>query len=216
MTSGIRIRTIFSDLGKVVFDFDNMRMAEALAHHSSAFGERQIHELMLKDLRELFDVYMRGHITTDGYRRVMKRVLQLTCTDAAFDRAFVDVFTPNDPIIRRWVEYRAQGVQLVATSNIEELRHGKLLEMGLQDMFDAHCLSYEIGLGKPNPQFFRTALEMARCDPEETLCVDDHEEMVDAARSLGIHGIVYDLKDHAAFERELEGYAFDRYVRRFR
>jgi FMN phosphatase YigB (HAD superfamily) len=214
LTSKPRIRTIFSDLGKVVFDFDNMRMAEALAVHSSAFNASQVHDLMLRELREAFDAYMRGHLTTVGYRRVAKRALQLTCTDAAFDKAFTDVFTPNAPIVREWEALRGDGVRLVATSNIEELRHAKLLEMGLEAMFDVHCLSYRIGVSKPDPEFFRRALAMADCDPGETLCVDDHAEMVDAARSLGIHGIVYDLNDHAAFDRAFEGYAFARYVRR--
>ena len=98
------------------------------------------------------------------------------------------------------------GVKMVAASNLEELRHAKVRTMGIHDLFDRHCLSYEIGVGKPDPAFFHKAMEMAYIDPEEALFIDDHAEFVEVAKSQLITGFTYDLKDHAAFERFLEGY----------
>lgn len=200
-----RIRAILSDWGKVVVDFDNARTATALEHHSSRYDAVEIREIMFGEQRELFDAYMRGQITTPGFRAAMRRALHLTCTDAAFDRAFADVFTLNEPVVALWTRFRAMGVKMVAASNVEELRHAKLKEMGVHDLFDRHCLSYEVKVGKPDPAFFRKAMEMAYVSPEEALFVDDHEEFVEVARSQLITGFTYDLKDHAAFERFLEG-----------
>lgn len=201
-----RIRAILSDWGKVVVDFDNSRVGRALEAHSSCFNGPQIREIMFAEQRELFDAYMRGQLTTGGFRKAMRRVLQLTCTDDTFDRAFADVFTPNEPIIALWKRFRAMGVKMVAASNVEELRHAKLVEMGVHDLFDRHCLSYQVGVGKPDPVFFHKAWDMTYLDPPEILFVDDHEEFVEVARSQLITGFTYDLKDHAAFERFLEGY----------
>jgi len=207
-----RIRAILSDWGKVVVDFDNSRTATALSPLSRtagniAFMPWEIHPIMFRDLRELFDAYMRGHLTTACYRATMKRVLRLDCCDdATFDEAFADVFTPNQPIIDLWKRLRAQGVKMVAASNVEELRHAKLREMGVHDLFDEHCLSYQVGVGKPDPAFFHKAMELAYIDPGEALFVDDHEEFVQVARSQLINGFTYDLKDHAAFERFLDGF----------
>lgn len=201
-----RIRVILSDWGKVVVDFDNSRVGRALAQHSSAFYAEQINEIMFKEQRELFDAYMRGQLTTSGFRKAMKRVLQLTCTDETFDRAFVDVFTPNEPIIALWKRLRAMGVKMIAASNVEELRHEKLREMGVHDLFDKHCLSYQVGVGKPDPAFFHKAMELAYIDPEEALFVDDHAEFVQVAGEQLITGFTYDINDHAAFERFLDSY----------
>jgi FMN phosphatase YigB (HAD superfamily) len=201
-----RIRAILSDWGKVVVDFDNTRVAKALVQHSSFGTASELHELMFKEQRELFDAYMRGHLTTAGFRKAMKRVAQLTCTDVVFDWAFADVFTPNQPIIDLWKRLRAQGVKMVAASNVEKLRHDRLIEMGVHDLFDKHCLSYQIKRGKPEPEFWHEAMRLAYISPEEALFVDDHEEFVEVARSQLINGFTYDLNDHAAFERYLEGF----------
>jgi len=206
-----RIRAILSDWGKVVVDFDNDRVGRALQQHSSAFHDAQIVLIMFRELRELFDIYMRGQMTTSCFRKTMRLALQLTCTDDAFDRAFSDVFTPNEPVIGRWQDLRRRGVRMVAASNIEELRHAHLKELGIHDLFDAHCLSYEIGVGKPDDRFIWHALELAEVAPEEAVFVDDHEEFVQVALDLGIHGFTYDLKDHDAFERFLEGCDFAPY-----
>ncbi|HJV32600.1 MAG TPA: HAD-IA family hydrolase [Patescibacteria group bacterium] len=205
------IRAIASDWGKVVVDFDNDKVGRALDLHSSHFHAPYITEIMFKEQRELFDVYMRGQLTTDGYRRAMKRALHLTCTDAAFDAAFADVFTLNEPIVALWKRLRAQGVKMVAASNVEELRHAKLKEMGVHDLFDKHCLSYQVGVGKPDPAFFHKVAEMAYIEPEELLFVDDHPEFVEVARDQLITGFTYDINDHAAFEAFLEGVEFRSY-----
>lgn len=209
------IRVIASDWGKVVVDFDNMKMARALWHHTpnTQHDVVTIHGIMLREQREIYDAYMRGQITSAGFRVAMRRILQLVCTDEDFDRIFVDVFTPNEPIIALWKRLRAQGVKMVAASNVEELRHARLVEMGIHDLFDKHCLSYRIGHVKPEPEFFHEVAGLAYIDPSEILFVDDHKEFVEVARSQLMQGITYDLKDHAAFERELETYEFAPYLR---
>lgn len=207
MTKKPRIRAILSDWGRVVVDFDNGRVGRAL-EALSLYSAGAISEIMFKEQRELFDAYMRGQLTTAGFRKAMLRIFQLTYegADTAFDRAFADVFTPNEPIIALWKRFRAMGVKMVAASNVEELRHAKLIEMGVHDLFDKHCLSYQVGVGKPDPAFFHKAMELAYIEPEEALFIDDHEEFVEVAKSQLITGFTYDLKDHAAFERFLEGY----------
>lgn len=214
-----RIRAILSDWGKVVVDFDNTRVAKALLPYSRLAFEakgpygtaEELHRIMFKEQRELFDAYMRGDLKTAGFRLAMKRILQLVCDDATFDRAFSDVFTLNQPIVDLWKRLRAQGVKMVAASNVEELRHAWLTGMGVHDLFDAHCLSYQIRRGKPEPEFWHHGMRMAYISPEEALFVDDHKEFVEVAKSQLINGYAYDIDDHPAFERYLEGFEFAPY-----
>jgi HAD superfamily hydrolase (TIGR01509 family) len=143
----------------------------------------------------------------------MRRILQLTCTADAFENIFTDVFTPNEPIIGLWKRLREQGVKLVAASNVEELRHAKLKEMGIHDLFDRHCLSHQVRSIKPERAFFDEVVRQAYISPEEILFVDDHPEFVEVAKGMLLQGLSYDLNDHAAFEKALEGFTFERYQR---
>ncbi|MEM8858209.1 MAG: HAD-IA family hydrolase [Chloroflexota bacterium] len=59
------------------------------------------------------------------------------------------------------------------------------------DLFDSVVFSYEVGMAKPDPKIFHLALDRLRAKPEETIFIDDHRPIIDAANEIGIHGIVY-------------------------
>lgn len=206
------IRAIASDWGRVVVDFDNGRTAAALVQHSSSMTDAEdIRRVLFEGHRPMLDDYMRGRMTSGDYRNQARRLLDLTCSDVCFDRAFADVFMPNEPILRLWESMRLRGVRLVAASNIEELRHAKLRELGIHDRFDRHCLSYEVGAGKPEDVFFRRLIDICGVPADEILFVDDHPEFAQVAVSCGLQALAYDLRDHAGFVKRLqERYAFER------
>lgn len=53
-------------------------------------------------------------------------------------------------------------------------------------------VSYELGLLKPNPEIYKKVLQKLNVTPEEVVFIDDKPRNVDTAKSLGIHGIVFD------------------------
>ncbi len=57
--------------------------------------------------------------------------------------------------------------------------------------FDFVLESYKEHIKKPNPDFFKLGLQHAKCEPKEALYVDDQQRHVDAAISVGMHGIVF-------------------------
>ncbi|KAI0029793.1 HAD-like domain-containing protein [Vararia minispora EC-137] len=59
-------------------------------------------------------------------------------------------------------------------------------------MFDDIFLSYTAGMRKPNLGFYQHVLRETGSDPRFTVFVDDKAENVLAARSVGLHGIVFD------------------------
>ena len=70
-----------------------------------------------------------------------------------------------------------------------ELMAYRIPEFGLSTLFDAFLISAYIGLRKPEPAFFQCALDISQCRPEQCVFIDDREENVAAAQTLGIHGI---------------------------
>lgn len=46
-------------------------------------------------------------------------------------------------------------------------------------------------MAKPNPQFYRIALDYLQVQPDETVFLDDIRQNVEAARQLGMHAVHY-------------------------
>lgn len=57
---------------------------------------------------------------------------------------------------------------------------------------DLAFTSFELGMLKPDPRIFEAVREKLGCRFEEMIFVDDKPRNVEAARDLGINGIVYD------------------------
>lgn len=59
------------------------------------------------------------------------------------------------------------------------------------DIFESVFTSGGAGERKPESGFFRLVLEKTGADPRRTVFVDDKARNVDAAKSFGIHGVVF-------------------------
>lgn len=78
-------------------------------------------------------------------------------------------------------------------------------------LFDRIFTSGAAGERKPNLGFYRYVLSETGCDPYRTIFVDDKQENVLSARSLGLHGIVCD--DHTKVKRSLRNLLGDPVIR---
>jgi putative hydrolase of the HAD superfamily len=63
--------------------------------------------------------------------------------------------------------------------------------LGYQRLFDHEFYSCELGVHKPDPNYFTTLLDSLRAKPDEILFVDDNEANVAAAVSVGIRSELF-------------------------
>lgn len=63
--------------------------------------------------------------------------------------------------------------------------------MGLTDLADAVVNSSRVGCAKPDRRIYEIAAERAGVPAQRCLFVDDREENVEAARALGMTGLLY-------------------------
>ena len=93
-------------------------------------------------------------------------------------------------------ELRAAGLRLSLASNAEPLLRSKLTELGLARHFDHLAISGEVGVEKPDPAFFRGALEAIAVPPSRAIHVGDLYEIdVVGARSAGMEAVLVDVAD---------------------
>jgi epoxide hydrolase-like predicted phosphatase len=65
-------------------------------------------------------------------------------------------------------------------------------------------ISSDVGLLKPDPEFYIHALDRLSRKPAEVVFIDDRRENVEAAKKMGINGILF--KNREQLEKDLEKY----------
>ncbi len=95
---------------------------------------------------------------------------------------------------------RADGFRLYITSNLDIYHAEQMPQTETAQYFDAMLFSSKIGVRKPYPEFFKTALTLFGETAEECLFLDDLEENVRAAEECGIKGFVFRGDPKAAEE----------------
>lgn len=73
---------------------------------------------------------------------------------------------------------------------------------GIPEFYDEIISAGETGYEKPNPKIFEAALARLNAKAEDCIFVDDTEESVETAHSLGMKVILY--RDFVSFRAELE------------
>ena len=77
-----------------------------------------------------------------------------------------------------------------------------LSSWGLLELFDVLFCSGDEGFVKPDPAAYSLTLKKLKVQPKEAVFIDDTASHVEAARNLGIHGIVFSNADR--LERDLK------------
>lgn len=87
---------------------------------------------------------------------------------------------------------RAAGVRCGLATNQPRLQGRYMHEdLGYRALFDDHFYSYLMGVAKPDPAFFGTALATLGVPADRVLFIDDREENVAAARACGLQAVVH-------------------------
>jgi putative hydrolase of the HAD superfamily len=151
------------------------------------------------EFREAYDFfrheYDRGSFSPDEYwtRIAEKAGVALTESDIPRLReADVRMWGRLNHTILKWAgQLRAAGFKTAVLSNM----HSDMVEHirangAWATEFDCLTLSSAIGMAKPEAEIFHHCLNSLGVEPQQALFIDDREPNVEAARAVGIRGIV--------------------------
>ncbi|MCH7788336.1 MAG: HAD family phosphatase [Acidobacteria bacterium] len=95
-------------------------------------------------------------------------------------------------VVDEIVSLRAEGIRhAMITNNIAEARGRWGKGWGLEDHIEVLIDSSEVGMRKPNPAIYTLAMSrMELDDPARVIFVDDFPSNVEAARSVGMRGVI--------------------------
>src|SRR2546429_2878312 len=94
----------------------------------------------------------------------------------------------------------------IITNNYKEAEELLLKKFNVPKFYDIFVSSADVGVLKPNRKIYQYALEQAKTPAEQSVFVDDQEKNVEAAKELGMIGILYrdnEYRDNESLLKQL-------------
>jgi HAD superfamily hydrolase (TIGR01509 family) len=193
------IRTVVSDLGRVVLWFDNTIFLRKLAAGAGKPFE-DVKAVVQGDL-ELLRRFDAGAATPRGFYERVTRTVGADLSCAAFFDMYNDIFSLNGAAVEVLSRVKAAGYKTLLLSNTDPERFGFVRRRFPEIFFfDAYVLSYELKLLKPDPAIYLAAARLAGVRPDECVFIDDMEENIAGAVETGFAGIHYRPETDLAIE----------------
>ncbi len=200
------MKTLFLDAGGVLVFPNWARVSATLGRHGVTVSAEALSKAEPFVRFEIDQAIPHGH-STDTQRAwlYMDRVLEIAgvVLDEASAAAVRELrayhaehnlweIVPDDvgPALER---LSSSGLKLVVVSNANGVLHRMFDRVGLTRYFHCICDSFVDGVEKPDPRFFRMALDRAGADPASTMHVGDlYHVDVAGARAAGLQAMLID------------------------
>ena len=147
---------------------------------------------------------------------VFEQRIQNLCFDLKLNLASKDLKTIPNKVANAWQQHisldpevhpvlhtfhGSKKLALVTNFDHPPHVHSVLSKRSLTPYFDSVVISAEVGVKKPDPRIFDTALEQTGIKPEEVIYVGDTDDDTQAARAAGMVPVL--------IQRDTEGNALD-------
>ena len=214
---------VFFDLDRTLWDFD--AAAEVAferiydKYNLKSLGipsAHEFHEVYHPLNEQLWVLYRENRITKDDLNRsrFLKPLEHYGIHDVELaDHLSVDYMFYSPRIVRlvpgamELLEYLKPKYHLhLITNGFQEVQDTKLSLSGMKPFFETLTVSEEVGVKKPDPEFFFYALRKANAKSEESIVIGDEMAVdIDGARVAGIDQIFFNAKgDTVEGERTYE------------
>lgn len=191
------LRYLDADTEAVIFDLGNVLLGYDWKTYLASFGydettAKRIAEAVF--LNEDWERGDKGGITASQWESLFienapdleKEIRRVFC---GIDKTIYPM-PYTDRLIRLM---KRNGLKLYYLSNYSEHLHQITKQhMGFLEHFDGGIFSYEVLCIKPDEKIYQMLLEQYSIVPEHTVFFDDRRVNVEAAKKLGLKGIVFD------------------------
>jgi putative hydrolase of the HAD superfamily len=186
------IEVLLFDLGNVILPFNHYQIAEKLAR----FSERKELSDPPRIFSYLFDrqegavnEYEIGKVSSIEFFNQVKERFKLIMTFDTFVPIWNEIFAENHEVSELIRSLKGKK-KLGLLSNTNPLHFEYALStFPILKLFDKWILSHEVGFKKPAVEIFLKAMAWASVPPTKILFIDDIQEHVEVAASVGMQGI---------------------------
>lgn len=178
------------DLGNTVIKLAYERVLENICR-DAALSRDEVVELFEKpgSYRDL----ERGAITFEDFYDFLCDRAGYRASLHEFRRIWSDFFDGAVPGMEEVLDRVRERYRVAFLSNSNEV-HAEIIPRNYAGLFrkdDRFIFSHRFKCAKPDPDLFQRALEVIGALPQQTVFIDDLQENVVAARSLGMHAFQF-------------------------
>ena len=197
----MRVTHLFFDIGGVLGTngWDREQRAAAVRHFGLEVGE-------LEDLHgETVGMLEQGRMPLDEYLRctVFYRPRPFKLEEFKAHMLAQSAPYPESIDLARALARTGQYRLMTINNESAELNQYRLEQFGLRDIFLAFFSSCWVGVVKPARRIYEVALAMSQAEPDASVFIDDREQNLEPARSLGMQTIRF--TDAPRLRQELAG-----------
>ena len=192
----------------VFFDFDGVLTRDRTGTITTCRHLAQATGIAFEDLRAAMDPHrlalLKGETTREATWPLVCEAVGRDIPRELLVRAFES--TPLDTAMFAFANSLARHGRLgIITDNPKDRMDVVRATLWLDRVFDPIVVSAEAGCCKDDPRIFEKALAAAQVTPQGAVFIDNSQENVDVARSIGMHGVFFDddKRDLGLLAREL-------------
>ncbi|MCX7887370.1 MAG: HAD family phosphatase [Verrucomicrobiae bacterium] len=192
------MEAVIFDLGNVLLPFNWDLAADRFCARTGC-SRRELDEYIATTpfAREL----SLGRMSKEAFYRQLSRDFSFDGTYEEFASIWSEIFTPDEEMIRLAERLRGRHRRFLL-SNTNPIHMDYIFaHYPFVRGFDGLVLSHEVGLLKPDRRIFELIRDRFALDPAGTVFIDDIAEHVEAAKTVGFHGIIH--RDAKTTEAEL-------------
>ncbi len=193
------IKTVFFDIGNVLLTIHPEKVVHDLSLNAG-MSEQPVKEVLCGEIHE---AYERGELTDSEFCSGVLQQLSPRCrlTQEQFFSCWQGMLgEATDTLSYALSLTDSMDVWLASNTNRHHLHEGGVER--LLEGFTGAIYSSDVGYRKPDERFFQEMLRISTASVSESLFIDDREENVIAAASLGITVIHY--RFHAQLLEEIK------------
>lgn len=191
-----KIRAVIFDIGRVLIRVDVARAMDGLGAGLKLAPE-ELWAAIEKD--PSWKDWQEGRMTARDYHLQLTKRLSSSLPFDKFADAWNLALDPKPLQDTSLFERLAKRYRLALLSNTDPV-HVAHMEPHYEffRFFPTRIYSCVVGASKPNPLIYREALRACRVQASEAVYIDDIPAYVEAAKSLGMAGIVYKSPEQLA------------------
>ncbi len=202
-----KFRAIIFDIGRVLIRVDISRAMDGLASGLS-LTPRDVWSAIEND--PLWLDWQEGRITPHDWHLHLAKRLAASLTFEQFSEVWNRALDPTPIHSESFLEKLSKNYRLALLSNTDPIHMShEEARFPFFRFFPIRIYSYRVGTSKPDPLIYREALKACKVRAEEAVYIDDVAAYAEAARRLGMTGIVFQSPEQLQSDLRNLGIQFD-------
>lgn len=202
-----KFRAIIFDIGRVLIRVDISRAMGGLAS-GLTLTPQEVWSAIEKDPHWLD--WQEGRISPRDWHLHLTKRLGASLTLEEFSEVWNRALDPKPIHSEAFLEKLSKNYRLALLSNTDPIHMSQEeARFPFFRFFPVRIYSYQVGASKPDPIIYRQALQACKVRAEEAVYIDDVAAYAEAARRLGMTGIVFQSPEQLQTDLRNLGIQFD-------